>query len=256
MLAAERRNLILEKLQEEKRVVVSELSQEYGVSEETIRRDLEKLEKDGLATKSYGGATLNENTSIDMPFNVRKKKNVAGKQRIADLVAGLVGDGEHIILDASTTAVFIAKALRQKERLTVITNSLEIMIELSDMPGWNIISTGGSLKEGYLALFGPRAAAGFSAFHVEKAIFSCKGFDPEQGITEADEQFSQSKQVMMKSADTKILAVDSSKFGQVAFSRVCSLNEIEIVATDRKPEARWLDLFEKYGIECVYPDEM
>lgn len=256
MLAAERRNLILEKLQEEKRVVVSELSQEYGVSEETIRRDLEKLEKDGLATKSYGGATLNENTSIDMPFNVRKKKNVAGKQRIADLVAGLVGDGEHIILDASTTAVFIAKALRQKERLTVITNSLEIMIELSDMPGWNIISTGGSLKEGYLALFGPRAAAGFSAFHVEKAIFSCKGFDPEQGITEADEQFSQSKQVMMKSADTKILAVDSSKFGQVAFSRVCSLNEIEIVATDRKPEARWLDLFEKYGIECVYPDEI
>ena len=76
MLALERRNLILEKLQEEKRVVVSELSQQFGVSEETIRRDLEKMEKEGLATKSYGGAVLNENTSIDMPFNVRKKANV------------------------------------------------------------------------------------------------------------------------------------------------------------------------------------
>ena len=254
MLAAERRNRILEKLQEEKRVVVSELSQEYRVSEETIRRDLEKLEKEGLATKSYGGATINENTSIDMPFNVRKKKNVTGKQRIAELVVKLVQDGDHVILDASTTAVFIAKALRQKKRLTVITNSLEIMIELSDIPDWNIISTGGSLKEGYLALFGPRAVEGLSAFHAEKAIFSCKGFDMEQGITEGDEQFSQSKQVMMKSADTRILAVDSSKFDRVAFSRVCSLQELDVVVTDQKPEARWLALFERLGIRCLYPE--
>ena len=112
MLAAERRNRILEKLQEEKRVVVSELSQEYKVSEETIRRDLEKLEKEGLAIKSYGGATINENTSIDMPFNVRKKKNTTGKQRIAELIAEQVQNDDHIILDASTTAVFIAKALK------------------------------------------------------------------------------------------------------------------------------------------------
>ena len=90
MLALERRNLILEKLQEEKRVVVSELSQLYGVSEETIRRDLDKLDKDGLAVKSYGGAVINENTSIDMPFNIRKKKNVAGKRKIAELIAEIL----------------------------------------------------------------------------------------------------------------------------------------------------------------------
>ncbi len=255
MLAAERRNRILERLQEEKRVVVSELSQEYGVSEETIRRDLEKLEKEGLAVKSYGGATINENTSIDMPFNVRKKKNTTGKQRIAELIAGQVQNGDHIILDASTTAVFIAKALKQKKRLTVITNSLEIMIELSDVPEWNIISTGGSLKEGYLALFGPRAVEGLSAFHVEKAIFSCKGFDTEQGVTEGDEQFSQTKQVMMKSADKSILAVDSTKLGKVAFSKVCGLQELDMVVTDKKPEAQWLAVLERYGITCLYPEE-
>lgn len=255
MLAAERRNRILEKLQEEKRVVVSELSQEYQVSEETIRRDLEKLEKEGLATKSYGGATINENTSIDMPFNIRKKKNMTGKQQIAELVARLVQNGEHIILDASTTAVFVAKALKQKKRLTAITNSLEIMIELSDVPEWNIISTGGSLKEGYLALFGPRAVEGLSAFHAEKAIFSCKGFDIEQGVTEGDEQFSQSKQVMMKSADTNILVVDSTKFDKIAFSKVCGLNELDIVVTDKKPKGEWLAVLEQYGIQCFYPEE-
>ena len=118
MLALERRNLILEKLQEEKRVVVSELSQLYSVSEETIRRDLDKLEKEGLATKSYGGAVINEDVGIDLPFNVRKNQNVQGKQKMAEIAASMVNDGDHIFLDASTTAVFVAKALKEKERLT------------------------------------------------------------------------------------------------------------------------------------------
>ena len=138
MLAVERRNLILEKLQDEKKVVVSELSTLFDVSEETIRRDLDKLDKEGLATKSYGGAVLNENTSLDMPFNVRKKRNMQGKQLIAELVSGLVQEGEHIIVDPSTTAVAIAKALKTRKRLTVITNSIEVLVELSDVSGWEI----------------------------------------------------------------------------------------------------------------------
>ena len=109
MLALERRKLILDKLQAEKRVVVSELSQLYNVSEETIRRDLDKLEKEGLAIKSYGGAVINEDISIDLPFNVRKNQNVSGKQKMAEIAASLVNDGDHIFLDASTTAVFVAR---------------------------------------------------------------------------------------------------------------------------------------------------
>ena len=116
MIAIERRNGILEKLQEDKKVVVGELSQLYKVSEETIRRDLERLEKEGLCTKSYGGAVLNENNNVEMPFNVRKKSNATGKQKIAELIAGMVEDGEHILLDASTTAVYIAKALKSKSQ--------------------------------------------------------------------------------------------------------------------------------------------
>ncbi|HOO27805.1 MAG TPA: DeoR/GlpR family DNA-binding transcription regulator [Lachnospiraceae bacterium] len=254
MLALERRNLILEKLQEEKRVVVGELSQLYGVSEETIRRDLDKLDKDGLAIKSYGGAVINENTSIDMPFNIRKKRNVSGKQKIAEFVAGLINDGDHIILDASTTAVFITKAIKQKSRLTVITNSIEIMIELSDVSDWNIISSGGSLKEGYLALVGPQAINGLASYNVEKAIISCKGIDMEKGITDGNEQFSQAKQVMQKVSKQNILAVDSSKFGEVAFSKICDVSEMDVVVTDEKPDERWLGFFEKCGIQCLYPE--
>ena len=237
------------------KVIVGELSQEFQVSEETIRRDLEKLDKDGLAIKSYGGAVLNENTSLDMPFNVRKKNNPAGKQKIAKLVEGLIEDGDHIILDPSTTAVFIAKALKSKERLTVITNSIEVILELSDTSDWNIISSGGSLREGYLALVGPRAVEGLGAFNVEKAIISCKGLDMKKGITDGNELFSQAKQTMLKSAKQCILAADHTKFDKIAFSRICDVHDIHIVVTDEKPSQEWLELFDRSGIACLYPEE-
>ncbi len=255
MLALERRNLILEKLQDEKRVVVSELSQQFGVSEETIRRDLEKLEKEGLATKSYGGAVLNESTSIDMPFNVRKKANTAGKQKVAELVAQLIHDGDHIILDASSTSVFIAKAIKDKSNLTVITNSIEILIELSDVSDWNIICSGGSLREGYLALVGPKTTDGFGSFNADKAFFSCKGLDMDKGITDGNEMFSQVKQVMMRSARESILAVDSSKFDRIAFSKLCDLRDMSAIVTDKKPDEKWLAYFEKNRINCIYPKD-
>ena len=141
MLAIERRNEILEKLQTDRRVVVSELSQIYDVSEETIRRDLEKLVNDGYAIKSYGGAVINENVNIELPFNIRKNRNIVGKQRIAELVSRIVKDGDSIMLDASSTAVYIAKALQEKgkKNLTVITNSIEIIIELFDGPGKGLL---------------------------------------------------------------------------------------------------------------------
>ncbi len=107
-------------------------------------------------TETYGGAVIKEDVSIDLPFNIRKNQNVSGKQKMAELAASLVKEGDHIFLDASTTAVFVAKALKEKERLTVITNSMEILLELSDVSGWNIISTGGVMKEGYLAFLGSR----------------------------------------------------------------------------------------------------
>lgn len=254
MLALERRNLILEKLQEEKRVVVSELSQLYNVSEETIRRDLDKLEKEGLAKKSYGGAVINEDVSIDLPFNIRKNQNVGGKQKMAELVAGMIDDGEHIFLDASSTAVFVAKALKTKERLTVITNSMEILLELSDVSGWNIISTGGRMKEGYLAFLGSRTEEAIRSYYADKVIISCKALDHEWGIMESQEAFGSTKRCMMASGRKKILVIDSRKFDRTAFSVAGNLRDVNVVVTDTKPSEKWLEHFSELDIECVYPD--
>lgn len=187
MLAIERRNEILEKLQTDRRVVVSELSQIYEVSEETIRRDLDKLVNDGYAIKSYGGAVINENMNIDLPFNIRKNRNVIGKQRIAELVAKIVQDGDSIMLDASSTAVYIAKGLKDKKNLTLITNSMEIVIELLDMSDWRVLSTGGVSREGSFALVGTQTNRMLQSYHADKAIISCKGLDMAAGLTDSDE---------------------------------------------------------------------
>ncbi len=255
MLAVERRNLILEKLQDEKKVVVSELSILFDVSEETIRRDLDKLDKEGLATKSYGGAVLNENTSLDMPFNVRKKRNMRGKQVIAEMVSELIQEGEHIIVDPSTKAVAIVKALKNRKRLTVITNSIEVLVELSDVTGWDVICTGGTLRENYLALVGPKATDVIASFYADKVILSCKGIHMEKGITDSNEMFSQVKQMMLKSAKQRILAVDCTKFDNVAFSQICELSAIDMVVTDVRPSREWMEYFAEKGIECLYGKE-
>ena len=116
MLAIERRNRILAKLKAEKHVVVSELAKLFSVSEETIRRDLDRMEKDGLVVKSYGGAVLSERGTAELQFIVRKRSNVEEKLIIAEIAASLVNDGDAIILDASSTAVFIAQKLKSKKK--------------------------------------------------------------------------------------------------------------------------------------------
>jgi len=231
MLAAERRKIILEKLQSEKKVIVHDLSELFGVSDETIRRDIDRLCQEGLAIKEYGGAILNEK-GPDLPFNVRKVHNPEAKKRIADTVETLVNDGDSIMLDASTTAVFVARALKTKKRLHVVTNSIEVMMELSDMPDWTVISAGGKLWGDYLAFFGERTVAAISAFRVDKVIFSCKGFDPAQGMFDGEDAFAQVKRAMMKNAKTKILAVDSSKFEKAAFSKIATTEEIDVIVTE------------------------
>jgi len=252
MLAAERRNLILEKVHENKKVIVSELSKEFDVSEETIRRDLDKLEEDGHVIKSYGGAVINEKGSIDLPFNVRWKSNTQGKQKIAELISQQIEDGDHIILVASTTAVFIAKNIKQKRHLTVVTNSIEILLELADVSGWDIIATGGLLKAGSMSLLGKKAEDGISSYYVDKAFISCKGIDLKKGVTDGNDETGGVKQNMLSAAGRVYLAADSSKFGKTALSKICGLSDVDVIVTDKKPDGPWLEAFEKMGIECLY----
>ncbi len=252
MLAIERRNKILAILQKDSRVVVSDLSTLFKVTEETIRRDLEKLEKEGFAKKTYGGAIINESPNVDLPFTIRKTANVANKQEIAQIVASIIQDGDHIMLDASSTAVYIARQLKNKKNLTIITNSIEILVELSDIAGWKVLSTGGVMKEDSLSLVGYQAEKMIQSFHVDKAIVSCKGIDVDKGVTDYNEMEAQVKKLMIESSTMSILAVDSSKFDRISFTKLCDLTSINQIVTDIAPDQKWINLANSLNIGIRY----
>src|SRR5699024_12498827 len=157
-----------------------------------------------------------------------------GQQHFAELVAELKHDGESIMLDASTTAVYIAKNLQEKGRknLTIITNSIEIISELFDVQDWTVLSTGGVSREGSFALVGPQTDKMLANYHVDKAIISCKGIDISAGFTDSDDLHANNKRTMLKAAKQKILAIDSSKFDKIAYTEIGTLDDITTVMTE------------------------
>jgi len=236
----------------EGKVVVSDLSREFSVTEETIRRDLEKLDNDGLVKKTYGGAVKVESFNIDLPFHIRQQTNVECKQYIASIIANMIHDGDYIMLDSSTTALYIIKSILDRKKITLITNSIEILIELCNKSDWNIISTGGVLKEGALSLVGYQAERMVSGFHVDLAVCSCKGIDPEMGITDSNERDCEIKKAFFNSANKRILAVDSSKFDITSFVKVCDINNVDVIVTDKDPGERWNERIKDAGSTLMF----
>ena len=149
--------------------------------------NLEKLEREGFVKKTYGGAVLNKHITMDMPLKIREQTNRKEKQAIARKVASLVEEGDCMMLDSSSTSLMIAQELKKKKKLTVITNSVEVLIELAGNDGIKVISTGGNLRDSSLSLVGKSALEVLSRYNVDKAILSCKGIDIEKGITDSNE---------------------------------------------------------------------
>ena len=255
MLAIERKNEILNKLRTEQRVLVSDLAAHYNVTEETIRRDLDKLEKDGYATKTYGGAIWGNITKSDLSYTIRNKTNVEAKNEIAELVSTLIEDGDHLMMDDSSTSLFTARRLKEKKDLTIITNSVGLVVELAGMETWTILSTGGQLKRESLALVGARSLDALRCYHVDKVIFSCKGLDREAGITDSNELNAQSKQVMLSAAKKRILILDGTKFDKVSFVEIAPIDQIDVVVTNTRLPRPWVQYLEQHGIQLLFPQD-
>ena len=236
----------------EGKVVVNELADKYEVTEETIRRDLEKLESDGYAKKTYGGAVRNDNMTSELPYTVRKQTNVSGKRYIAEKIGALISDGDSLLLDSSTTALFTVKSIESKHNLTLVTNSVEILLDLPQGHDWNIVSTGGLYRSESMSFYGAAAEEVVEKYYADYAVLSCKGFDAEKGMTDGRETFAMLKKAFIRSAKKVILAVDHTKFNKISFVRLGELDDIDVVVTDVEPDERWKKLFEEKGIELYY----
>ncbi len=252
MLAAERRNQIMEALRRDERVLVGPLAQQFDVSEETIRRDLANLEQLGLAVKCYGGATLADNRNAP-PFKVRKKLNVEEKKAVAALVAEMVDDGDFLMLDDSSTSYFVLRALHGKRGLTIVTNSIEIILELSGLhENWKVVSTGGNLDQDVFAFFGRQAEETIRSFHVDKAIISCTGLNLKGQFTEAGIENANIKQAMMAASRETILAMDNHKFNKTAFLSVGDVHEVNAIVTNTDPGRAWRDFLDEQKVRLIY----
>lgn len=236
----------------QKKASVGELSKICRVTEETIRRDLDKLEADGVVTRVHGGAIWNEGIQKEgVHFYRRMSKHLKEKQEIARKTAKLFEGKTTMIADSSTTVMEALKLLPQSPDITVVTNSTEVFREFQQSP-LNIISTGGEYNKKSLSLQGQLAKTNILKYNVSLALISCKGLSIEKGVLDSNESEAEVKKAMLSQAEEVALLVDFSKFDQSAFVNLIDLQKVNYIITDRSPSEKWIEYCSEQGIELIY----
>ncbi|MEZ4630489.1 MAG: DeoR/GlpR family DNA-binding transcription regulator [Deinococcales bacterium] len=232
LLPSERLQRIRQLLNERGLVRVSELAHILDVSEMTIRRDLNELEKTGSIEKTFGAAILVEQAAAESSYKVRLKTQQAEKLAIARYAASFVQDGDTIAIDASTTGLTLAQQLSQRQ-ITIVTNSLDIAQTLRGMQP-ALILTGGLLREKAGSFVGPLALHSLHDVRVDRVFFSAKGVLIPDGFLDSDLSEVEVKRMMLNHAARATALIDSSKFGKRAMGLIASLNEVDELITDNQ----------------------
>ncbi len=225
-----------------------------GASAASIRRDLRRLQQAGLLTRTHGGAMSNVAAAFEPSLAEKEDRFQPEKAAIARVAAGLIEDGDTVLLDSGSTTFEIARLLRQRREVTVVTNAINIARELASADV-EVILTGGSLRGKTLSLVGPIAGATLEVLHVDKLFLATNGVDVKKGLTTPNLAEAQAKKAMVDSAREVILVADHSKFGRVAFGQFCPLNRLDRVITDRAPGAEFLTALGECGVELLLAEE-
>ena len=230
----ERRSKILQLLSVNNQVFVNELSNEFSVSEVTIRNDLEQLESKKLLIRARGGAmSVTHVVSYDQHLGEKHKLNMPEKTRIGKAAAQLIKDSDTVIIDSGTTTLEVVKNLSPSlSNITIITNALNIANQLVSNNEINLIIPGGVLRKNSLSLIGPLAEKSFKNFYVDKVFLGVDGFDTTNGISTPNLEEAYLNQIMIDVAREVIVVADSSKFLRKSLAFICKLNRIDTVITD------------------------
>lgn len=251
MLYKERQRTILDILDAQNSITVSELVARFGVSEMTIRRDLSALERRGLLRRVHGGAISARGRAYEPPYLTRSDQQSIAKQRIGKVAADFVHDGDSLILDVGTTTLEVARQLVYKQNLTIITPSFWIAALLADHAGIRLILSGGILRPGELSMVGHLAERVFQEFYVDKLFLGAGAVDVEAGLTEYNLEDTLVKKAMLKSAKEVILVADATKFHRVAFTSIAPLKAVHRIVTDSSLDPETVARLEEQGIEVI-----
>lgn len=250
MLINERHQQILELIKARKFVSTRVIIAQLHISEATARRDLTFMEKNGLIKRTHGGAMLTESPTSESSIIVRKEYLVKEKRMIASKCLDYIKDGHSYFFDSSSTVSHLIGFLSNYDELLVITNGINNAMLLSAKniktyltAGFVSITTNSTLGTDGIDLI--------DSFNCDAFLFSCSGLSLNGGITEANVDQQRIKSRMIKNSAIHILLVDHTKFDKIYVSKTCNFSEIDIVITDKKPPAQYIEAFEKYRIQLI-----
>lgn len=246
-----RHSAILDILQMQGSVSVTDLAERVNVSEVTIRKDLTILEKQNKLYRTHGKAIPISPYMENRHVNEKEKQNVLEKRAIGKMAATFVHSGDSILIASGTTIIFAAKELIDKSNLTVISASVSTSAVLSQSKSLDVVQLGGIVRESSLSVVGSFAEDMLKYFNCNLLFMGADGVDLEFGVTTTNMMEANLNRMMMDAAQQTLLLVDSSKFGKKGFSKICNLDKIDRIITDDRIPLMYLESLQEMGIEVI-----
>lgn len=244
-----RRDEIMELIRLQGKVKVSDLSSKYGISEVSIRKDLEALEAEGHLTRIHGGAVGMNKLYVNMDLNERFKTNAAAKREVAELAARFIDDNDTIMMNAGTTLTYVLRALRGKKNISIVTNSIQNATEAALYPSFNVILLGGELDSKYQFTYGRDAIHQLENYHATKCILSVDGISVESGLTLYYSNEAELARRMNECSDMTMVVADSSKLGKNVFARITDVSKTDVLITNKSQNSEELLKLRKLGVK-------
>lgn len=249
-----RATAIVEAVLREGEVSVEALAARLGVSPATVRRDLATLEREGLVRRTHGGATALSPVAYaafrhDSSFQEQEGRHAEEKRRIGLAAAELVKDGETIGLTPGTTATQVARSLRHRKGITVVTNTVNVAMELGNREDLTVLVTGGYLRGGWFSLVGAAAAHGVREVFLDKVFLGVNAIHAERGLTCLHPEEAAINRALVEQARERIVVADRSKLGRVTRCLICPTSDVHVLITDRDASDEDVRPFHEKGIE-------
>ncbi len=251
MMAEERRTQILKILRANGRVKVDELKRRFRTSAVTIRNDLNELDQKGLVQRSHGGAVSPDTILRESPLYERLKAQSEEKRRIGAMAATLINDGETIILDSGTTTLEIARQIKNKQGLQILTNGVNVAVELLDARGVQMFIAGGTVRGDSASIVGRSTEEMFDQFAADKLFLSGAGCDPDFGVSGANLEETMVNRAMLRIAREVILVSDATKFSKRSMSRITAFTEIDTVISDVSLQPELQQKIRSFGCKLI-----
>ncbi|MDR1865220.1 MAG: DeoR/GlpR family DNA-binding transcription regulator [Bacteroidales bacterium] len=248
---AERHKYILDTLQKEGFVKITDVAAMLKVTTATIRHDLKFLEKKKLLFRTHGSASSINPHTIDLNLTEKEKINIKEKRKIAQAAYRLVEKDDSIIVGAGSTVFAFAEQIQPSDHLTVVTASLKVSILLNELNDTNVIQLGGSIRKNSVSVIGDYTSRFFDDVTCSKLFLGVDGIDSEFGITNSNIEEAQLNKRMIDASLKTIILADSSKFGKRGFGRICNLDRVDTIITDDGIAEAMSRMIENLGIELI-----